>query len=216
MKDIAVFGAGGFGREIACLIRLVNESLEKPKWNFIGFFDDNAELKGSSNEYGNILGGKAELNAWNTPLDIAIAIGNPKVVKLIAESINNPLIDFPNIIAPNVTFLDRNNIRMGKGNILCTNCMVSCNVTIGNFNLFNGYIPIGHDTEIGNYNVIMPSCNISGGVKMEDCNFMGVQSVVLQYLKIGNGVRVGANSVIMRNTKDGLLYMGNPAKKIEL
>lgn len=40
LKDIAVYGAGGFGREIACLIRLINESLEEPKWNFIGFFDD--------------------------------------------------------------------------------------------------------------------------------------------------------------------------------
>ena len=82
--------------------------------------------------------------------------------------------------------------------------------------MFNGSIPIGHDCEIGNYNVVMPSVNISGGVKMGDCNFLGVQSVVLQYLKIGNHVRIGANSVMMRNAKDGYLYMGNPAKKLEL
>ena len=72
------------------------------------------------------------------------------------------------------------------------------------------------DTEIGNYNVVMPSVNISGGVKMGDENFLGVQSVVLQYVRIGNLVRLGANSVLMRNAKDNLLYMGNPAKKVEL
>lgn len=216
MKDIAIYGAGGFGREVACLIRMINDSLDAPKWNFIGFFDDNVELKGTRNEYGEVLGGINELNAWYESIAVIISVGSPNAVKAIAQKINNPQVYFPNIIAPTVTFLDKDNVKIGKGNILCSNCLVSCNVTIGDFNLFNGYIPIGHDTEIGNYNVVMPSVNISGGVKIGDKNFFGVQSVVLQYLKIGNNVRIGANSVIMRNTKDGLLYMGNPAKKIEL
>ena len=41
MKDIAIYGAGGFGREIACLIQMINKSEKKPKWNIVGFFDDN-------------------------------------------------------------------------------------------------------------------------------------------------------------------------------
>lgn len=216
MKDIAVFGAGGFGREVACLIRLINESLDEPKWNFIGFFDDNVELKGTSNEYGEVLGGKTELNTWETPLDIAIAIGSPNALKLVTEGITNPLVDFPNVIAPNVQWLDRNNVRMGKGNVICSGCLISCNVEFGNFNILNGFIPVGHDTTIGSYNVIMPSCNISGGIVMGDCNFMGVKSVVLQYLKVGNNVRIGAGSVVMRNTKDGYLYIGTPAQKMDV
>ena len=216
MKDIAIYGAGGFGREVACLIRMINESKEVPEWNLIGFFDDNSSLQGTQNEYGTVIGGIDELNKWHTPIDIVISVGSPNAVKTIVNKISNPLVEFPNIVAPSVIFLDKKNVKMGKGNILCTNCTVSCNVTIGDFNLFTGYIPIGHDAEIGNYNVIMPSVNISGGVKMGDCNFMGVQSVVLQFIKIGNHVRIGANSVVTRHTIDGLLYMGNPAKKIEL
>ena len=216
MKDIAIFGAGGFGREVACLIRLINESLNEPRWNLIGFFDDNEGIKGTSNEYGKVLGGMETLNSWKTPLDIAIAVGNPQVVRKIAEGINNSLVDFPNIIAPSVTWLDKSNVRMGKGNLLCSGCLVSCNIEIGNFNIFNGYIPIGHDTTIGNYNVIMPSCNISGGIIMGDCNFMGVKSVVLQYLKVGNNTRIGAGSVVMRTTKDGYLYIGIPAQKLDV
>ncbi len=216
MNDIAVYGAGGFGREVACLIRLINESMKVPRWRFIGFFDDNDNLKGCTNEYGRIIGGRGELNSWPTTLDVAIAIGSPSAVKKVVESIDNPNVDFPNVIAPSVTWLDQNNVKIGKGNILCTNCMVSCNVTIGNFNLFNGYIPIGHDTIIGDYNVIMPSVNISGGIKMGNCNFFGVGCAILQYIRIGNSTRVGAGSVVMRNTKDGFLYVGTPAKKMEL
>lgn len=216
MKDIAIYGAGGFGREVACLIKLINASLVGPKWYFVGFFDDNEELSGSTNEYGKVLGGMKTLNEWNTPLDIAIAVGNPQAVRNIAEGIINPLVNFPNIIAPSVILLDKDNVRIGKGNLLCSGCLVSCNVEIGDFNIFNGNIPIGHDTKIGNYNVIMPSCNISGGITMGDCNFMGVKSAILQYLKVGNNTRIGAGSVVMRHTKDGYLYIGTPAQKIDV
>lgn len=213
MKDIAIYGAGGFGREIACLINLINK--ETPRWNLIGFFDDDPNLKGTRNEYGEVLGGKDVLNNWEKPLDVVIAIGSPTVLRKVAEGIQNPLVDFPNLIAPTALFLDKDNVRMGKGNIICSSCLISCNVTIGDFNIFNGHVPVGHDTEIGNYNVVMPSVNISGGVKMGDENFLGVQSVVLQYVKIGNLVRLGANSVLIRNAKDNLLYMGNPAVKVK-
>lgn len=214
MKDIVIYGAGGFGREITCLIRLINE--KEPLWNIIGFLDDNPELKGTVTEYGTVLGGAGWLNAYDKPIAVAIAVGSPKAVESIANKITNHLVEYPNLYAPSVTFLDKDSLKIGKGNIFCTNCFVSCNVTVGDFNLFNGYIPIGHDAEIGNYNVVMPSCNISGGVKIGNTNFLGVQSVVLQYIKIGNNTRIGANSVIMRNTKDGNLYMGNPATKVKL
>lgn len=47
MKDIAIFGAGGFGREVACLIRSINECIDvdEERWNFIGFFDDVKEKR---------------------------------------------------------------------------------------------------------------------------------------------------------------------------
>ena len=44
MKDIAIFGAGGLGKEVACLVNKINE--QEPTWNMIGFFDDNPDLKG--------------------------------------------------------------------------------------------------------------------------------------------------------------------------
>lgn len=37
-KNIAIVGAGGFGRETACCLRAING--ESPSWNLIGFFDD--------------------------------------------------------------------------------------------------------------------------------------------------------------------------------
>lgn len=214
MKDIAIFGAGGFGREVACLIQLINK--EKPTWNFIGFFDDNPKLRGTKNEYGEILGGMEALNNYGSELSLAIAIGSPQTIKKVQESIVNPKVSFPNLIAPSAVFLDRDNVRFGKGNIICSCCLFSCNVHVGDFNVFNGFIPVGHDCVVGNYNVIMPSVNISGGVKMGDCNFLGVKAVVLQNVVVGKNVRLAANSVLIKKAKDDSLYLGNPAKIVKI
>lgn len=214
MKDIAVYGAGGFGREIACLINLINK--ETPRWNLIGFFDDDPNLKGTRNEYGEVLGGKDVLNKWESPLDVAIAIGSPHTVRKVVEGIKNENISFPNIFAPNTIFLDKDNISFGRGNIACLGCIFSCNVKIGDFNSFNGLISVGHDATIGSYNSLMPSVRISGEVIVGEENFFGCASVILQQVKIGNGTTIGAGSVVMRKTKDGNLYVGNPAVKMKL
>lgn len=208
MKDIAIYGAGGFGREVACLLMKINQ--KEPQWNFIGFFDDGKEI-GESNEYGKILGGINELNTFKTPLSIIMAIGSPTTVEKVVGKITNNLIFFPNIISPDTIFLDEDNIFFGKGNLICSSCLFSCNVKIGDFNTFNGYITVGHDAEFGNYNSLMPAVRISGEVKVGNLNFFGVSSVILQQIKIGNNTVIGANSTVIRKTKDGNTYVGNPA-----
>ena len=213
MRDIAIYGAGGFGREVACLIKRINNETEEC-WNLIGFFDDGVSI-GSSNEYGEVIGNIDTLNSWSKPLSIVFAIGSPKVVCFIHSKIRNPKIDFPNIIAPDTLFLDKDNVKLGYGNVFCSRCLISCNVEIGNFNTLNGYVLVGHDTVIENYNSIMPAVKISGGVKIGQRNFIGVNSIILQYKSIGDDTIIGAGAVVLRNTKDGNTYVGNPATKVK-
>lgn len=211
MKDIAIYGAGGFGREVACLINSINNI--KPTWNLIGFFDDGKKI-GDSNMFGKVLGGISELNSISKPLSVVIAIGNPKYITSITEKINNKYIDFPNVIAPNACFLDINSLKIGHGNIITFNCTISCNIKIGNFNALNIGVTIGHDTTIGSNNVFNPSVNISGEVSIGNNNFFGVSSVVLQQKKIGDNTTIGVNSVIIKNTKNDCAYHGNPACRL--
>lgn len=212
MKDIAIYGAGGFGREVACLLRIINNEVSQ-QWNLIGFFDDGIAPE-TKNEYGKVLGNIDVLNSWDKPIAVVFAIGSPKVVELLYSKVNNDKIEFPNIIAPDTLFLDRENVRMGKGNVICSRCLISCNIDIGDFNTFNGYITVGHDSRIGNFNSMMPATKISGGVKLGDRNFLGVNSVILQYKSLCDDNVIGASSVVMRNIKTPGTYVGNPAKKI--
>lgn len=213
MINIAIYGFGGFGREVACLLHQINEI--KPTWKFVGFFDDGI-AEGSSNRYGSVLGGLDKLNGWQTKLSIVLAMATPKHLHHIAMGITNPLISFPNIIAPNVNIFDQNAFRIGKGNLIFLGCRLSCDVEIGDFNLFNGAVSLGHDVKMGSFNVLGPSTRISGDCMVGDLNFFGVNATVLQGLKIGDNTRIGAGSIVMRSTNSGFLYMGNPAKKVIL
>lgn len=214
MKDIAIFGAGGFGKEVACLIDLINQKCDADdeKYHFIGFFDDEVEKGKQISRYGNVLGGMVELNEWEMPLCICIAIGNPSSLKAVQQRIINPRVSFPNLIHPDFKVADEHTFLIGRGNIIQGDCYVSCDVKIGSFNVLNGSVVIGHDTNVGDYNVIMPNIRISGEVSIGDCNLFGVGSIILQQLKIGTGVRLGAGAVLMTKPKNGGTYIGNPAK----
>lgn len=214
MENLAIYGAGGFGREVACLIQAINEV--EPKWNLIGFFDDNVLLVESSNEYGKILGGIEILNKWEEPLSVIMAIGNPLILEKVVNKIQNQNIKFPNIIAPDVLFYDLNNVILGKGNLIGFKCSISCNTRFGDFNLLNTDVIIGHDSTIGNFNMFNPSVRISGEISIGNANFFGVCSIVLQQKKIGNNTTIATNSVIMRNTVDNCMYIGNPAIKMKI
>lgn len=216
MKDIAIFGAGGFGKEIACLIKRINDAQQEPVWNLIGFFDDGVEEGKMISHYGKCLGGIDVLNAWGKDLAVTIAIGSPTTVKKIVEKISNDRISFPNLIAPDVIVIDPKTFQIGKGNIVKDHSSFSCDVAIGDFNVFNGSDFFGHDAKVGNFNCFMPSIRVSGEVKIGECNFFGVGSIILQQIKIGNNIRLGAGAVLMTKPKDGTLYIGNPAKKFKI
>lgn len=213
MKKIAIYGAGGFGREVACMINAINEaSLE---WDLIGYFDDGQE-QGAANRYGKVLGGIAELNAWEEELNVVFSIASPLVLKKLVAQIENKNIIFPNLYAPNVLFLDKETLNIGKGNLFFFGCRISCDVTIGDFNLLNSQASLGHDASLGSCNVLGPMVRVSGNTSVGNTNFFGVQAIILQGLKIGDNTKIGANSVVIRNTKNDTLYMGNPAKKVVL
>ena len=50
MHDLVIYGAGGLGREVAEIVRRINE--RHRFWNLLGFLDDGAEAGTFSGEIG--------------------------------------------------------------------------------------------------------------------------------------------------------------------
>ena len=130
MKDIAIFGVGGFGREVLALIKDINKI--EPTWNIVGFFDDGYEKGVMVNGYPN-LGKTEDLNNWETPLGLAVSIGSPVIKKKILDKITNPLVDYPTLIHPTVWIGDKDFVEIGKGCIMCAGNMITTNIKIEDF-----------------------------------------------------------------------------------
>ncbi len=213
MKDLAIYGAGGLGREVYCMIDIINKTLPREhQYHFLGFFDDGKPVGEHISHYGEVLGGLKEVNAWTYPLSVVIAVGSPNARHAISSKISNDLVDFPNFIHPSFFVSDPDTFVIGKGNVFTGDCSATVNISIGNFNLFNGSVHMGHDDTIGDCNVFMPDIRVSGNVTVGNRNLIGVGSIIIQQMKIGDGVTLGAGSVLMTRPKDNCTYIGNPAK----
>ena len=213
MIDLAIYGAGGLGREVYCMIDIINKTLPADEqYRFLGFFDDGKSVGEQISHYGEVLGGLEEINAWNSPLAVVLAVGSPGARYAMSSKIDNELVNFPNFIHPSFYVSDPDTFSIGKGNVITGDCSATVNITIGDFNLFNGSVHMGHDDTIGNCNVFMPDIRISGEVKFGDRNLIGVGSIIIQQLKIGDDVTLGAGAVLMTKPKDKCTYLGNPAK----
>lgn len=211
MKNLYILGTSGLAREIAQLIKQINNL--KNTFNFLGFITDNKEEIGREILYGRILGDDNWLINKREECFIIIGIGFPQIrAKLFKEYSSYEYFEFPNLIHP-TTIFDFDTNELGKGNILSAGCIFTNNIKIGNNNLFNLNCTIGHDSIISDSNVINPTCCISGNVEIGDCNLLGTGAQVLEKIKIGNSTIIGGGSLIRKPVLDNTRVAGVPAKE---
>jgi sugar O-acyltransferase (sialic acid O-acetyltransferase NeuD family) len=70
---------------------------------------------------------------------------------------------------------------------------------------------IGHRSKIGDNCFFASHVAISGFCRVGDNCFFGVNSCVTEGRKIANDTLIGAGSVVIRDTEEGKIYVGNPA-----
>lgn len=74
---------------------------------------------------------------------------------------------------------------------------------------------IGHHSEIGDHCFITSHVVVSGGVKVGPYSFIGVNSTLRDHVTIGAECVIGAGSLVLKDTDQGGIYTGSPAKKQE-
>ncbi len=213
LKDIAIFGVGGFGREVLALIKDINKVT--PAYNIVGFFDDGYEKGIMVNGYPN-LGKTEDLNKWETPISLAVSIGNPVIKKKILDKITNPLVSYPTLIHPLAWLGDKEFVEIGKGCIICAGNLITTNIKIEDFVILNLGCTVGHDSVIKKYSAFMPSVNISGEVTIGEGVYVGTGAKIINKLEIGEYTIVGAGAVVSKTLPAKCTAMGVPAKPIKL
>jgi sugar O-acyltransferase (sialic acid O-acetyltransferase NeuD family) len=211
MRDLAIYGAGGFGRETALMIEQIN--ISEKRWNVVGFFDDKIK-KGSVVDGLPILGGLAEVKRMSSPAALVVAIADPRQRVSVVDQLKNFSIDYPALIHPQAMIGSAAN-HIGKGSIITAGCILTTGIQIAEFCIINLSVTIGHDVRIGDYCTVMPGCNISGNVCIGKSTMIGTGVKILQNLSVGANARVGAGAVVINNFGDAVTLVGIPATQIK-
>lgn len=210
-RKLIILGAGGLAREMALLVSHINAV--RPQWDFLGYIGEPGCLSGQNFWVMPILGDDEWLLQQTFEADLLLGVGYPRLRQKIMDLYLPRLgqFQFPNLVHPR-SDVDLRWVNLGFGNVITSGCVFTCNISVGNFNLFNLNSTIGHDAVIGNMNVINPGCNISGGVQIGHRVLIGTGAQVLEQLTIGDDAQIGAGAVVTKNVEGGQTVVGIPAK----
>jgi sugar O-acyltransferase (sialic acid O-acetyltransferase NeuD family) len=207
-----IYGAGGFGREVAPLARACLDEHPDGAANSVVFVDDAAERPEECNGYPVI--GFDHL----TPSDqIIIAVGNGWARQKIEQRCVAAGLVVTGISAPTVRKLDQN--ELWPDAVLCDYVTITSNVKIGRGFQAHNYSYVAHDCVIGDYVTLAPRASLNGNIHVGDHAYIGAGAVFVQGkegnpLRIGEGAVVGMGAVVTKPVNPYAMVVGNPAKVI--
>lgn len=212
MKDLIIFGASGFGREVAWLVERINRV--SPTWNLLGFMDDNAAIQGTEINGYRVLGGTDAVRNYMDAYFVC-AVGASRVRETIIWNLKaiNPNIKFATVIDPSVEMSDL--VTIGEGTIICAHTIVTVNITIGDHVIINLDCTIGHDAILRDYVTLYPSVNVSGMTDIGRCSELGTGMQIIQGKSVGEYSIVGAGAVVVKDIPANCTAVGSPAKPIK-
>lgn len=213
MKDLIIFGASGFGREVAWLVERINKV--SPTWNLLGFMDDDEALqKNEINGY-RVLGKTGDVGQYPNAYFVC-AVGASRVREKIINNMQtvNPDIKFGTVIDPSVELSEY--VTIGEGTIICAHTIITVNITIGKHVIINLDCTVGHDAIIQDFVTLYPSVNVSGITQIGHAVELGTGMQIIQGKAIGDYSIVGAGAVVVKDIPEKCTAVGSPAKPIKL
>lgn len=211
MKNIVIYGAGGFGREVVWLIENINA--RAGAWKILGFIDDNNELYGKKINNIPVLGGRAWFDGYKDEVRIACAVGNSKIRrKIYTELEKYKNVKLATLIDPSACVAQT--AQIGAGSIICCASRVMVNAKIGKGVVINTGSSVGHDGELADYAMLYTNVIVSGGAKVGENSEIGSGAFILQYKSVGPDCIVAPLASILIDTAGPGTYAGNPARRI--
>jgi len=196
---IAIFGAGGFGREIA---RFVGPTDQSDQVVFVSDYDEP------------ITNGRRVLRLEDVApeFQVVIAVADSASRRQIADRCTARGLKFASVQAPQAIQYDQ--VEIAEGAILCAGTIVTSNVRIGrHFHLnLNSYV--AHDCVVGDFVTFAPNVCCNGNVTIEDDVYIGTGALLKPGITLGRGSVVGMGAVVTKNVAPGEIVVGNPARSL--
>jgi sugar O-acyltransferase (sialic acid O-acetyltransferase NeuD family) len=211
MKSIAVFGAGGFGREVAWIVEACAKAGAAER--VVCFLDDKAQPGQSLMGYPVLTPDQAKSQLAD--LEVVVGIGTPKTKETVAEKARALGFRFYTAIHPGAHFR-KEGLEIGEGSTICAGVVMTTDIVIGRHCQVNIGTTIGHDCVLGDYATITPGVNLTGRVHVGRRAYIGIGANLVcrsttEPLVIGDDAIVAAGAVVLKNVAPGTMVAGIPA-----
>ncbi|QTA93591.1 acetyltransferase [Desulfonema magnum] len=214
-KLIAIYGASGFGRELAWLI----ESCAKRgmNYNIICFIDDDEKKHGTHLNNIPVLSLKDAKKRYPQATVVG-GIGNPKIREKLMNKAADQGFVFETIIHPDTESSQW--LEISEGSVICAGNTLTTNITLGHHVQINLDCTIGHDVIMGDYTTLAPGVHISGWVHFGKRVYVGTGAVIINGteeapLTIGDDAVIGAGACVTKSVPPLETWGGVPAKPLK-
>ena len=112
-----------------------------------------------------------------------------------------------------VSIIDRtallsSRVKIGKMVYIAKKAVINSFAEIGDYCIINTGCVIEHGCKISNWVHIAPGATLAADITIGDSSHLGLNASVLQGIRIGNNVIVGAGSVVIRDVDDNKTVYG--------
>lgn len=199
-SGICILGASGHGKVVLGILRALSLDVA-------GFYDDAPSLRGVSVMGIPVLGSLTEFSLVERGAAVS-GIGNGAIRKRIVAMCTKAL--WTTLVHP-AAWVDPA-ASLDSGTVICAGAVLQPGVFVGCHAIVNTCASVDHDCFIGDFVHICPGVHLGGSVHISQDSWIGIGSQVIQGVRIGSNVLVGAGSTVIRDIPDNAVVMGSPAR----
>lgn len=196
---IVIYGAGGHGRSLAAMIRILGT------YEIIGYLDDGV-ASGETVSGLKVLGGHEVLPGLKKDgICMAVngvgGIGDLQARLSVYEHLAETGFHCPSVVHP-TAFLE-DSAAFSDGIQVYPFAYVGTDVRIGYGCLINTGAIISHDCSLAQYVNLSPGATLAGGVTIDEGALIGMRTTVNLSVHIGKRARIGNGATVKTDVPDG-------------
>lgn len=211
-QRLLILGAGGTSREIAGAVEDLNRV--EPRWDLIGFLDDDTAKHGSTINGVAVLGPIDAVGEYGSCLLICgiASYSNPLARRRVIERLQLAPERFATIVHPSASISPY--ARIGVGSAILQHVVITADTVVGDHVILLQNACLAHDDLLGDFVTVAPGAVITGYVKLGEGAYIGAGSTIMAGTTIGRGAIVGIGSVVLNDVSPERTVFGNPARAL--